>query len=736
MPHHSGFSLRVFAVMALSIAAALIAIVATFDHASRSAMTAAAERDLQQLIDVQREQIEALINARVEETRLLATLPGVREDLLQSHAATDRGALTSRLQRFIDRGNGLRLLAVVHPDSGRVLSASDARLLDVSLASDPLLDASRNDAAVHGPDLSPLLQLHGLTVATPMRDSDGQLRAILFAAFDTSSLERMFADQAAWRPDTRLQLSASSQSECLAEPDASADAGAVIALRQWLPRHRLCLTAETDSDHLLASADAARREALAVAIPLMLLVLVAAGWLQRDQRKQLAAARRTAEPVAARVEELERFADLAQELFATLSSDGRFLRINGVWPSELEYSLAQLDGQAFIDLVHPDDRDASAEALASLGHDARPVELENRFIDSSGDYRRIRWRITGGSSGTLCLGGMLVAMPATPDIEELAAPEQVRQIRTALNGLFGALALLRKTSLDPQQQLMLELAHSGGDSLLSALPEAARSSGESGGNDTRLQSTPDFTDTRVLVVEDDATSRQVTALVLSGLGCEVDTAENGAVALERIEAKDYHLVLMDCEMPVMDGFAATAAIREHEGERHLPVIAVTALSGREERQRCFAAGMDDYLGKPVSERALTAALLRWRLRPVSALDAPETLDRSTLERLHATAQATSPAMLEQILAAFVDDSQQRIEAMRTSIKRRDFDVLRRAAHELKGASGVVGAQQMMRCCGKLQELAEQRSVDGAESLLDRLEANFMEVREALTAWTS
>lgn len=739
MPHLPGLTLRVLVGIPLCVALALAATLLAAGHAARKAQESAARNELQAVVERQQQRIESWIDERVAETRLLATLPGLRED---AHGLLDEGSAPGgrdarqapadiRLQRFVERGNGLRLLALVDPDDGRVLAANDLRLRDISLAGQDLLYSSRNDAAAIGPQRSPLLQIPALTVAAPMRDGEGTLQAILVAAFDAAALDRLLEEAASWRPGLRLQLTASAAGACPAK-----DAGTTISAQRRLQGRDLCVVASIDRQWALQAGAGASAMPLAVAALMLLLVGLWSGWLLRDLRRRFAAIDAAAAPVAARAEELEQFAGLAQELFATLSADGRFLRINPAWQAALEYSLAQLDGQAYLDFVHPDDRSTSSDALASLAGERGSVEFENRYIDGSGEYQRIRWRAAKGVAGALRISGLPLPVDSPAVDGESPAPEWIRQLRTSLNGLLGALALLKKSPLDPQQQLMLELAHSAGDGLMAALPAEARPVGEAGIGNSDAQAAPDFAGTRVLVVEDDATSRQVTALMLSGLGCEVDTAENGAVALERIESRDYHLVFMDCEMPVMDGLAATAAIRSHETGRHLPVIAVTALSGRDERQRCFAAGMDDYLGKPVSERALAAALLRWRLRPLSALEAAETIDRATLERLHATAQATSPAMLEQILAAFVDDSQQRIALMRKALRRRDFDALRRAAHELKGASGVVGAQLMMRCCGQLQELAEQRSTTGAEPLLDSLEANFDEVREALTAWTS
>jgi CheY-like chemotaxis protein len=119
-------------------------------------------------------------------------------------------------------------------------------------------------------------------------------------------------------------------------------------------------------------------------------------------------------------------------------------------------------------------------------------------------------------------------------------------------------------------------------------------------------------DLHVLVVEDQSLNRDVAEGMLEALGLRVDTAHDGRHALEMLARTNYDIVLMDCRMPVMDGFAATAELRLREGDhRHTPVIALTADTTNAAREACFAAGMDDYLGKPFSRATLRAALARW-----------------------------------------------------------------------------------------------------------------------------
>ena len=123
---------------------------------------------------------------------------------------------------------------------------------------------------------------------------------------------------------------------------------------------------------------------------------------------------------------------------------------------------------------------------------------------------------------------------------------------------------------------------------------------------------PHFGDARVLLVEDNAVNRMVALKMLAGLGCHVTVADNGREALDRFAADTFDLVLMDCQMPEMDGFEATGEIRRTEpAERHTPIVALTANAMPEDRARCLAAGMDDYLSKPFTRTQIADMLRRW-----------------------------------------------------------------------------------------------------------------------------
>jgi two-component system sensor histidine kinase/response regulator len=119
---------------------------------------------------------------------------------------------------------------------------------------------------------------------------------------------------------------------------------------------------------------------------------------------------------------------------------------------------------------------------------------------------------------------------------------------------------------------------------------------------------------RILVVEDTALNQMLMSEILGSLGCVVDFAENGEVGVQKVLSTPYDLVLMDMQMPVMDGISATIEIRRHADQAHLPIIAMTANAMREDSERCLASGMNDYIAKPIRLQQLWSALDRW-LRP-------------------------------------------------------------------------------------------------------------------------
>ena len=248
---------------------------------------------------------------------------------------------------------------------------------------------------------------------------------------------------------------------------------------------------------------------------------------------------------------------------------------------------------------------------------------------------------------------------------------------------------------------------------------------------------------RALVVEDNTTNQKVARLMLENIGCRVDVAANGKEAVEMLELLPYDVLFMDCEMPEMDGYEATAEIRRrHANDRHVPIVAMTAKAIQGDRARCLEAGMDDYISKPVRLEDLEAALARWvpgngnviESGPASAPPAapPEAitpaLDPAVTARLRELAAATDPSVMGEIHEAFLSSAVDYLAAIREGAATNDAEGLRKAAHAFKGGGANIGAQHLAELCRQLEALGEAGRVGDAVKCLEQLEQEFARVK--------
>ena len=255
---------------------------------------------------------------------------------------------------------------------------------------------------------------------------------------------------------------------------------------------------------------------------------------------------------------------------------------------------------------------------------------------------------------------------------------------------------------------------------------------------------------RILVVEDNPINQQVAAGWLQRLGCRTDVAANGFEALDALHRISYSAVLMDCQMPEMDGFQATAEIRRREGSaRRTPIIAMTANAMNGDRERCLQAGMDDYISKPVHIEELRAALCR-ALSPANAPAScvePEPaagkqhhpngpIDRARLRRLLPLNRPGREHAVEELIAQFVADAPLRFIALREAAAQHDATALNETAHALRGAAEHFGALEVGALCEQLERLARTGSLGGAIELIEALEEAFGRARVALTQFSS
>ena len=232
---------------------------------------------------------------------------------------------------------------------------------------------------------------------------------------------------------------------------------------------------------------------------------------------------------------------------------------------------------------------------------------------------------------------------------------------------------------------------------------------------------------RVLVVEDNHVNQKLASHQLESMGYRVDIVGDGAEAVGAVALVRYAAVLMDCHMPVLDGYQATAQIRRQEADGdHTPIIAMTASAMEGDRQRCLAAGMDDYVSKPVSQSELASALTRHcrdvRVPqpddPTSSSRTDDDVDPKVLADLEILAAETGgQALLTELARLFESGAAQHLSTMREAVAAGDAASLSSAAHALRGSAVSVGAQQVASSCRVLETLGHSGAVSGGEDLV-------------------
>jgi two-component system, sensor histidine kinase and response regulator len=211
---------------------------------------------------------------------------------------------------------------------------------------------------------------------------------------------------------------------------------------------------------------------------------------------------------------------------------------------------------------------------------------------------------------------------------------------------------------------------------------------------------------KVLVVEDNAVNRQVTRKFLQRLGCTVQTVDDGLAAVAAAKQAQYHLILMDMQMPNMDGIAATRVIRAQERGQRVPIVALTANVLAGQLERCMEAGMDDFLAKPLEVERLREVLERFGLVATNlpALITPQASeDPVDLQRIAEIAD--DPEFAHELLATFIDSSRQIVAEVRAAMDAAERPGVARAAHKLKGASANIGARELQRLAAQLEAQA-------------------------------
>ncbi|MCH8512489.1 MAG: response regulator [Kiritimatiellae bacterium] len=224
---------------------------------------------------------------------------------------------------------------------------------------------------------------------------------------------------------------------------------------------------------------------------------------------------------------------------------------------------------------------------------------------------------------------------------------------------------------------------------------------------------------RILLVEDNLTNRMVALRILEKIGLRAETAKDGFEALELTRQQTYDLILMDVQMPGMDGLEATRKLRRR-GSR-IPIVAMTAHAMKEDRQLCIDAGMNDYLSKPVSPRTLIHVLTKWLPKTPAG---PPTYDSSSLTEMLLGDQR----LINQIQEGFLEDMGLQLNELRVSMNQAKFIQAERIAHSIKSAAAYVGAVRFSQLAARIEARLQSGHPQGLEPRIEELEAAFREVR--------
>ncbi len=261
---------------------------------------------------------------------------------------------------------------------------------------------------------------------------------------------------------------------------------------------------------------------------------------------------------------------------------------------------------------------------------------------------------------------------------------------------------------------------------------------------------------RILVAEDNLINQKLTIRILEKLGYQSDVVENGQEALAALAKGSYALVLMDCQMPVVDGFEATKLLRQREATaqesaapdscttHHIPIVALTANAMRGDRERCLAAGMDDYLTKPVRKDDLKGVLERWIPLPVhpliaSSSDAERRENGTDTEALSVIFDVAATlrniggdrALLDDLVELFLERYETMLERIRTALASKDQTAVEQAAHALKGTANNLSASEVVLSAGQLEALGRLGTLVEGPMIYTQLEKAVLRLVQVL-----
>ncbi len=247
---------------------------------------------------------------------------------------------------------------------------------------------------------------------------------------------------------------------------------------------------------------------------------------------------------------------------------------------------------------------------------------------------------------------------------------------------------------------------------------------------------------RILLAEDNVTNQLVALKILEKYGYRVDAVADGKEVLDALTRLPYDLVLMDCQMPEMDGFEATRAIRKKEGiERHIPVIAMTASALQGDREKCLEAGMDDYLSKPVEPAQLAAKVEQWLVQAeeslaVAELEAAEEDEQPLVvfDKAGFLSRAMDDAELAALLVqTFLTDAPVQMEALSAALESGETRQAEKLAHRLRGAAANMGGEALRDTARMLEEAGKAGNLEGMRMLLPECRSRYEALKVALNS---
>jgi PAS domain S-box-containing protein len=351
--------------------------------------------------------------------------------------------------------------------------------------------------------------------------------------------------------------------------------------------------------------------------------------------------------------------------------------------------------------------------------------------------------------------GITLVSATLPDLDGLALGQTIRQDKP-LSGTH--LILISNVYGEDQLQRVADTGFSGyltkpirQPQLLNLLIGLLKT--ESHVNaEQRIPVTPHnaaATDQVILVVEDNEVNQMVVSHQLEALGYASVTVSSGADAIQALHDITFNAVLMDCQMPEMDGYETTQRIRDQEktSQQHIPIIAMTANAMASDRERCLAAGMDDYLSKPMTIRQLQNVLSHWvggqstvssDTGPLVVLPENQAvvINTKVLEELRGMVSKSGPAVFHKLIETFVTNSDKLLIDLRQTFEHEDYVAFQRTAHTFKSSAGHYGAEGLAKLCRDLEMACREGPIEAtrAHSFIQEIDTEYNRVKVALLSY--